>query len=150
MTPNIVLSNIQALTVGLGILIGLAWSRRTGWGCGGIITPGLLALYAYDPVRSASALVLGAALVVPLSLVARALGLYGRERIGTAMLLALVARIGLSFIVPVGTHWVGWVIPGLIAADGERQGVGMTLCGSVACAVATVFGMTLLRRVAGL
>ena len=87
---------------------------------------------------------------IPLSLVARALGLYGRERIGTAMLLALVARIGLSFIVPVGTHWVGWVIPGLIAADGERQGVGMTLCGSVACAVATVFGMTLLRRVTGL
>ena len=136
--------------IGIAIAFSIFYTRKTGLSCGGIITPGLLALYAYDPVRSASALVLGAALVVPLSLVARALGLYGRERIGTAMLLALVARIGLSFIVPVGTHWVGWVIPGLIAADGERQGVGMTLCGSVACAVATVFGMTLLRRVTGL
>ena len=150
MTPNIVFSNLQALTVGVGILIGLAWSRRTGWGCGGIITPGLLALYACDPVRAASALALGAALVPVLSPAARAFGLYGRERVGAAMLLALIARIGLSFVLPVDTHWVGWVIPGLVAADGERQGVCMTLCGAVACAVASVFGMTLLRRVTGL
>jgi hypothetical protein len=135
---------MQSLTVGLGILTGLVWSRRTGWSCGGIITPGLLALYASQPLDAAFALILGVALCAPLSFVSRELGLCGRERVGAAMLLALCVRIALAFPVPL--HPVGWVIPGLIAADGQRQGVGMTLCGTLSCAIVTTFGMTLLRR----
>lgn len=146
MSPNIVFSNTQTATLALGILIGLVWSRRTGWSCGGIITPGLLALYAPDPARAAFALIFGVLLVPLLSFTARRLGLYGRERVGASMLLALCARFGLSFLMPAGLHWVGWVIPGLIAADGERQGVVMTISGTVACALVTVFTMTLLRR----
>jgi hypothetical protein len=144
---NAIFLETQSLTVGLGILAGLFWSRRTGWSCGGIVTPGLLALYASDPGRAAFALALGAALTVPLSFVARGLGLYGRERVGAAMLLALVAKIGMAFFVPDPSSWIGWVIPGLIAADGERQGVAMTLCGAVSCALAASFATTLLRQV---
>jgi hypothetical protein len=144
MTPGTAFLNIQNLTVGLGILMGLIWSRRTGWSCGGIITPGILALYASQPLDAAFALILGAALCVPLSLVSRALGLCGRERVGAAMLLALCARTVLSFLIPL--HPMGWIIPGLVAADGERQGVGITLCSALSCAIVAAFGMTLLRR----
>ncbi|MDR3231448.1 MAG: poly-gamma-glutamate biosynthesis protein PgsC/CapC [Synergistaceae bacterium] len=149
MTPGAVFSVTQGLTVGLGILVGLVWSRRTGWGCGGLITPGLLALQASDPIRATLTLVLGMALIPPLSLAARAFRLWGRERVGAAMLIALTVRIGLMFLIPAPLsaefHPVGWVIPGLIAADGERQGAGMTLCGTIVCTLVTAFGATLLR-----
>ncbi|MDR1731571.1 MAG: poly-gamma-glutamate biosynthesis protein PgsC/CapC [Synergistaceae bacterium] len=149
MIPNALFSftQTQSLTVALGILTGLVWSRRTGWSCGGIITPGILALCISDPARILFSLLLGTALTFPLALAARTFRLYGRERVGAAMLLALAAKIGLAFLLPPGLRQTGWVVPGLIAADGERQGLGMTLCGVIACTLVTVFGMTLLKRI---
>jgi len=119
----------------LGIFVGLVWTRRTGWSCGGIITPGLLALHASNPMRAVSVLALGVALTPLLSFCAR--DLYGRERVAAAMLLALFAQAALSFIVPF--HGIGWVVAGLIAADADRQGLVMTLCGAVSCSLFTVF-----------
>lgn len=130
----------ETLTVGLGILLGLVWARRTGWGCGGIITPGLLALYAAEPVRAAVILTVGVLLTPLVSAGSRIFGLYGRERIGASMLFALGAGVLLPYAnLPVETHWIGWVVPGLIAADADRQGVSMTLVGAVSCAVMTAF-----------
>jgi hypothetical protein len=60
------------------------------------------------------------------------------------MLLALIAKTGVTFFMPDPSLWIGWVIPGLIAADGERQGIAMTLCGVVSCALAASFATTLL------
>lgn len=140
MTEAPLLAHAGALTVGLGLFLGLVWTRRTGWGCGGIITPGLLALYAGEPVRAAAILAVGVLLTPFLAAVSRLFGLYGRERIGTAMLLALGAGVLLSLVdLPFETHWVGWVVPGLIAADADRQGLAMTLAGTVSCAVVTAF-----------
>ena len=128
------------LTVGLGLLLGLAWTRRTGWGCGGIITPGLLALHANEPARMAAVIAVGVLLTPLVTGASRLFGLYGRERIGAAMLLALGASVLLPIAgSPVAMYWVGWVVPGLIAADADRQGVCMTLAGTVSCAVATAF-----------
>ena len=144
------LQDVSSLCVGLGILIGLVWTRRTGWDCGGLITPGLLALYAGDPARAAAAVVFGALLTPLLAVLARTLRLYGRERLGAAMLLALGVRLLLPLLaLPVDSHWVGWVVPGLIAADANRQGLGMTLCGALACAVATAFAFGVLQTLLG-
>jgi hypothetical protein len=135
---------MESVTVGLGILVGLVWNRRTGWSCGGTITPGLLALYAGDPRRVAAVLVLGTLLAAPLAVAARVLGLYGKERVGAAMLLALLARGGLGFFAPL-PYGIGWVVPGLIAADCHRQGIAMTLCGTISCTLVTLFCVTLSR-----
>ena len=144
------LQDVSSLCVGLGILIGLVWTRRTGWGCGGLITPGLLAVYAGDPWRAAVAVCFGALLTPVLVLLSRRFRLYGRERLGVAMLLALVVRSLLPlFSLPVDSHWVGWVVPGLIAADANRQGLGMTICSAIACAVATTFAVGLLQNFTG-
>ena len=146
----------ESLTVGLGVLWGLVWYRRTGWSCGGLVTPGLLALHAATPMRGALCLLIGLGLSPILTFTSDALGLYGRERVGAAVLLALALRLGLlsfpSFplfhvLLPLASapFWVGWVIPGLIAADAGRQGALMTLCGAVSCAVATAFSVGLMR-----
>lgn len=130
----------EALTVGLGLFLGLIWTRRTGWGCGGLITPGLLALHALEPLRVAIILLVGTLLVPLVSLTAKVFNLYGRERIGAAMLLALGAAMLVPLVnLPLQTSWIGWVVPGLIAADADRQGVLMTLAGAVSCAIVTAF-----------
>ena len=134
---------LSSLAVGLGIFVGLVWTRRTGWSCGGIITPGLLALYAPSPARAVLTLALGVVLTPLLSLCARAWDLYGRERVGAAMLLALLAQTALRFVLPF--HGIGWVIAGLVAADAERQGLVMTLCGALSCSLFTVFCLALFR-----
>ena len=136
------------VTMALGVLMGLVWSRRTGWGCGGLETPGLMALYAASPARVVAALAMGLLLAPVLSFVARSLALYGRERAGAAMLLALTAHLALLFVVP-SPPWLGWVVPGLIAADAERQGAVMTVCGATSCAIAASFGVGLIRGLLG-
>ena len=138
----------QSLTVGLGILWGLVWGRRTGWNCGGLITPGLLALCAASPIKAALCLLLGLLLSPVLAVLSHVLGLYGRERVGAAMLLSLAARLILLPLFP-APLWTGWIIPGLIAADAGRQGALITVCGAVSCATVTVFSAELLRGLLG-
>ena len=138
------------LTLGWGIFAGLVWSRRTGWGCGGIVVPGLLALYASHPARAAATLALGVALAPLLSLCVRVWGLYGRERSGVAMLIALCARALLFPFFPASSGALGWVVSGLVASDAERQGALITLCGAVSSALFAVFSMEIFRVCLGL
>jgi hypothetical protein len=43
--------------------------------------------------------------------------------------------------------WLGWVVPGLIGADIQRQGVQTTLIAVVAVSVATAMSVQLLQWV---
>lgn len=137
----------DGVTVSLGILAGLAWGRRTGWSCGGIITPGLLALCT-NPADALLMLAVGVALTPVLGVLSRLLGLYGRERTSAAMLLSLCVRLA-SLPFTASPLTMGWVLPGLIAADSQRQGVLMTVCGAVSCAAAASFASSLIRGLAG-
>ena len=134
----------ESLTVGLGVLWGLVWCRRTGWSCGGLVTPGLLALCAATPAKALFSLLLGLILTPVLAVVSHVLDLYGRERTGAAMLLSLTARLALLPFAP-APLWTGWVVPGLIAADSGRQGALMTICGAVSCSAAAVFSVEMIR-----
>ncbi|MDR2179778.1 MAG: poly-gamma-glutamate biosynthesis protein PgsC/CapC [Synergistaceae bacterium] len=135
------------IPLALGILAGLYWSRRTGWNCGGLITPGLLAQHSDLPTMCFCSILAGVALAPVLHILTQRWHLYGRERVGVSMLLALSLRPLLVFALPpefVPAFWLGWVIPGLIAADVERQGLCITLAGIVAPAAAASFASSLL------
>ena len=119
------------ITLITGILLGLVWKRRTGWNVGGVITPGLLALY--PPERIIVCLLAGVVLAPIVEAVSRRLDLWGTERTGCAMILALILREAL----PSGLG-VGFVVSGLIAGDVNRQGIAMTLCGAVSCSLTTI------------
>jgi poly-gamma-glutamate biosynthesis protein PgsC/CapC len=139
-----------SLTIAVGIVVSLFYSRRTGWSSGGLISAGLLAVQASDPPRFAAVLLLAAALSAVLRFLTKTLSLYGRERVGAALLLALAIRgLALSGLVPWGQagidfFWIGWVAPGLIAADIERQGLTMTLSAAVSTSLATAFAANLI------
>jgi hypothetical protein len=94
-----------------------------------------------------AAILLGVALTPVLHVLARRWSLYGRERVGVSMLLALCLRPLLSlplFLGFVPEFWLGWVIPGLVAADMQRQGIGITAAGIVSVTVAASFASSIL------
>lgn len=135
-----------SLTIAVGIAVGLIYTRRTGWSTGGLVTPGLLALQAADPLSFAGALLLGLGFAVVLRPVAKFFSLYGRDRVGAALLLAIAFRLLFRGQIGVDAFWIGWIAPGLIAADAERQGAAMTLVAAASTGIATaiaVFFMTL-------
>lgn len=114
------------LTLAVGIVISLLYEARTGYSCGGLISPGAAALALRDPQRILAALCVSLAVCLLLKIFERWFGLYGKRRSGVAMLLALGARASLGQLTP-DPLWLGWVVPGLIASDMDRQGLAETL-----------------------
>lgn len=120
--------------------------QRTGISCGGIISPGLMAMELDNfPGLAVS---LGAALItwLLLALAMRAWGVFGRQRLALALALALAIKMLLSFWGLAPSLWLGWVVPGLMGADFQRQDFVPTISGAVGVAVAAAMGSEILFR----
>ena len=139
----------DGITIAIGILLGMFYFRQTGESPGGIITPGLVAMRFSNP--QALCLSLGAALLlgVALRLFFRRFCVYGRQRVAFAMLCALAVRLALpGEWGGEGFPWLGWVVPGLVAADVERQGIAATFSGLASVSVAASWGASLVLAIA--
>ncbi len=139
----------DGITIAIGILLGMFYFRQTGESPGGIITPGLVAMRFSNP--QALCLSLGAALLlgVALRLFFRRFPVYGRQRVAFAMLCALAVRLALpGEWGGEGFPWLGWVVPGLVAADVERQGIAATFSGLASVSVAASWGASLVLAIA--
>jgi hypothetical protein len=131
------LSNPELITLGIGIAVSMIYAWRTGLGSGGLVSAGLLALSWRAPMRIFFCLAVAFILCPVLNWLVRRYGLHGRTRIGWAMLLALALRLLAGFLIrPV--PWIGWVVPALLAADMQRQGMLETVSSilSVTCLTA--------------
>jgi len=136
-----------SLCLAAGILLGMLYYQRTGWACGGIITPGVIAMYIGDPWKVAVSLAAGLATWLVLELLVRYSGVYGRQRLAAALLIALAWRYPLVSVWGESSLWLGWVVPGLIGADMQRQGAVMTLTAVVAVSIAAAMSVQLLQLV---
>lgn len=121
------------LTLGIGVAVSLILFQLTGLSAGGVIGPGYVALVLDQPgILGTIAVValISWGLVVFLS---RFLFLYGTRRFGLTILLALVLTTGLQALRgglgPVALEWggLGFIVPGLIAHQMDRQGPVRTL-----------------------
>ena len=137
----------ETFCLAAGMLLGMLYYQRTGWACGGIITPGVIAMYAGDPWRTGVALLAGMATWLLLEALVRFTGVYGRQRLAAAMLIALALRYPLVSVWGETSLWLGWVVPGLVGADMQRQGVLTTLSAVIAVSVAAALGVFLLQGV---
>jgi len=63
------------------------------------------------------------------------------------MLIALALRYPLVSVWGETSLWLGWVVPGLIGADIQRQGAVTTLTAVVAVSAATAMSVQLLQWV---
>ena len=137
----------ETFALAIGMLLGMFYYHKTGWACGGIITPGVIAMYIGDPEKVLVSLTAGLITWIILEAVVHFSGLYGRQRLATAMLIALALRYPLVSVWGETSLWLGWVVPGLIGADIQRQGLTTTLAAVAAVSFATVMCLQLLQLV---
>lgn len=129
----------------LGVLLSLALAWATGVYPGGIIVPSYLVLFLREPERITGTLLAALLTLAAYRLASRWLILFGRRRFAFLVLGgALWAAAGgglLPFLFPGSVEYrvIGWVIPGLIAHNMERQGAVVTTAALVTATVALGF-----------
>jgi poly-gamma-glutamate biosynthesis protein PgsC/CapC len=132
-------------TVIIGIAVALLFTEMTGLLPGGIIVPAFAALYFDQPFR-----ILSTVLAALLSLacykgLARRFLLFGRRRFVLLLLLGGLCGQLWAWIWPhlapaaPDLRIVGWIIPGLLANNLERQKIVPTLASLVTAAALTYF-----------
>jgi len=135
----------MAGTVVIGIAVALLYAEITGLLPGGIIVPAFAALYLDQPLR-----VLATVAAALLSLAGyKALGrwflLFGRRRF--VLLVLLGGAFGQLWLVlwphlgpaSLDLRVVGWIVPGLLANNLERQKAGPTLASFATVTILTYF-----------
>lgn len=137
----------ETLCLAVGILFGMLYYHKTGFACGGIITPGVIAIYIDDPWKVSVSLAAGLLTWLLLEALVRFSGVYGRQRLAAAMLIALALRYPLVSVWGETSLWLGWVVPALIGADMQRQGPVTTLGAVVSVSVVTAMSVHLVRAV---
>jgi poly-gamma-glutamate biosynthesis protein PgsC/CapC len=119
---------------------------------GGIIVPAYMALFLDQPLRVLTTILVAFLSLLTYSLLSRFFILFGRRRF--VMLLLLGALWGqLWFLVApslfsgaMDLRMIGWVIPGLLANNFEKQKIPATLASLFTVAILTYFIVKLLAR----
>jgi poly-gamma-glutamate biosynthesis protein PgsC/CapC len=137
----------ETFCLAIGMLLGMFYYHKTGFACGGIITPGVIAMYIGDPWKVSISLAAGLLTWMILDLLVRFTNIYGRQRLAAAMLIALVLRYPLVSVWGETSLWLGWVVPGLMGADIQRQGLVTTLSAVITVSVVTAMCIQLLQWV---
>jgi poly-gamma-glutamate biosynthesis protein PgsC/CapC len=117
----------------LGVVTSLLMTELIGLSPGGVIVPGFIALYADSPLRLAATLADAAFALLAVRLLGGQLILFGRRRYASFLLAGFIARFLLERVLPGLAPEaplfaaVGWLVPGIIAAEADRQGPLRTL-----------------------
>lgn len=125
-----------------GIVASLAFTELTGLSPGGIIVPAYFLLYWNDPARLLLTLGLSLACMGIVRLLSRFMILYGRRRYAVYLLTGILLKAGLALLyaktslpLPNLSLSIGYLIPGLLGREAERQGILRTFVslGIVVC-----------------
>ncbi|MDZ7288405.1 MAG: poly-gamma-glutamate biosynthesis protein PgsC [candidate division KSB1 bacterium] len=126
----------------IGLLLSLLYISITGLYPGGIIVPAYLVLFADQPARIVGTLMAAFLTFLCFKLASQYLIIFGRRRFVFLVLIGgiwtlLWLRIFPS-VFPLSLEFrvIGWVIPGLIANNFERQGVIVTTASLITVTVA--------------
>ena len=116
-------------TVALSVILSFLVTELTGLLTGGMVSAGYLAFYFSEPMRILSTYLLSALIALILRLSREFLILYGRRRFMISILLSILFVYALEkayFIMSplsLDLRVIGYIIPGLIANDMEKQGI---------------------------
>ena len=127
----------------LGLLLSLLYVGITGLYPGGIIVPGYLVLFLDQPARIAGSLIAALLTFLCFKLASQYVILFGRRKfvfmvlIGGIWTLLSLRMVPILFPLSLEFRVIGWVIPGLIANNFERQGVIVTTASLATVTVAT-------------
>jgi poly-gamma-glutamate biosynthesis protein PgsC/CapC len=140
-------------TVFIGLVAALLYVEATGIYPGGIIVPAFLAVSLDHPLRAAATIGVACLSLLVYRLLARYFILYGRRRFVVLLFLGgltteLLALIAPAFAAgPAEFRVIGFIIPGLLAGNLERQKFLPTLASLVTVTAVTYFVAGLVRMV---
>lgn len=126
------------ISIALSAILSFLLTEATGLLCGGLITAGYLSYWLLEPYRVLSTLSFGVVIALLLKLVQSFFILYGRRKFIISIILSLlgvlvVGRIYYFFSAfSEDIRIIGYIIPGLLAYDMDRQGIVKTTVAVVA------------------
>lgn len=136
------------LSVALGIFFGLLFYEFIGLSPGGLVAPGYVALFLDQPIRIVGTLIVSICTFLLVNWVSNYVVMFGRRRFAVTMLTSFLLRWLWEVLLlrsPVNIpelRVIGYIVPGLIANDMERQGGIATICSLII--VSTFVRLTLL------
>jgi poly-gamma-glutamate biosynthesis protein PgsC/CapC len=140
-------------TVFIGLAIALLYTELTGLYPGGLIVPAFLAVSLDHPVRALTTVAVACLSLLLYRLLARYLILFGKRRFVVMLLLGgllsqfLALTLPKYLAAPVEFQVIGFIIPGLLANNLERQRFLPTLASLITVTTLTYFLAGLFRMV---
>ncbi len=129
----------------------MLWYEKKNFSSGGVIVPGLMALSVLtEPLIVIYTLFIAFATLFIVKEISNHVILFGRRRFSVVMLvnfgLAWCADTITNFLLSTTTEFqiIGFVVPGLIANEMERQGIFNTLYTLAIISVLTLFSLLLI------
>ena len=125
-----------------GVLASIVFQELTQISPGGIIVPGYIALLLDEPLRVAMTIVLSLLTWGTVRLLSGYVILFGRRRFAVFILVSFLLRFAAGLVtaevdLPVSAAMViGYLVPGILAQEIDRQGVVKTLSSMLLVAVA--------------
>lgn len=132
-------------TLLIGILMAILFIEVTDIFPGGIIVPAYVALYLDEPLRVLATIGVAFLSLLSYRWLSRYLILFGKRRFVMFILLGAIwaqlwfVLLPYVFKGPLGLEAVGWIIPGLLANNLEKQKIFITLASLISVSVVTYF-----------
>jgi len=129
----------------LGLVLSLLFAEVTGYTPGGLIVPGYFAIYLSQPLRPMATILIAFLALAIYRFFSLYFILFGRRRFVFLILLGVVLSqlwalaLPHLFSEPIGLRVIGWVVPGLLASNLERQKIWPTLASLILVSVLTFF-----------
>ncbi|MCR4396821.1 MAG: poly-gamma-glutamate biosynthesis protein PgsC [Candidatus Saccharicenans sp.] len=129
----------------LGLVLALIFTELAGFSPGGLIVPGYFAIYLDQPWRPLATLLVALVTLGLYRLAGSFLILFGRRRFVFMILTGVVLAQAWALILPrffsepLSLRVIGWVVPGLLASNLERQKTLPTLAALILVSVMTFF-----------
>ena len=118
----------------LALLVSLIFTEFTNLLPGGIIVPFYFALYLDDPVKIIATVISSVIAMLVVNLLSRHMILYGRRKFALYLIIGILEKIiftyfyfGNSYMFYNLSMTIGYLVPGILGREMEKQGVLKTL-----------------------
>ena len=123
------MTELLPLSIGIGLAVSLLFSEIFGLAAGGMVVPGYVALCLTRPVEVALTLAAGVLTFTIVHSLSSVVIIYGKRRTVLMILVGyLIGAVFRAFVAQPAVHLggvdftiIGYIIPGLIANDMDRQ-----------------------------
>lgn len=139
------------IAIAVGIAVSMLWHEKKNLSPGGVIVPGIVALYIFTkPLLILYTIVVALGTCLLVKHISNHVILFGRRRFSVVMLMSFVLVWiaeylgGLTSNRDIEFRVIGFIIPGLIANEMERQGILQTISALSVTTIATAIIIFLL------